>query len=113
MKDSKRKKKEAESCSHESKSRRKISKASVVEEDQIFTGEIGSKRSRQSSEILTFCADEVGAHFAVNRDYCAERRKCEDNKRVREETQSHLSSLREERDDLVSKVQVCDITLCG
>ena len=113
FKDSKRKKEGTEECSHERESRRKISEASVVEEGQTFTGEIGQKRLRQSNEILTFCADEVGAHFAVNRDYCAERQKSEDNKRVREEAQSYLSALREERDDLISKVRECDITLRG
>ena len=113
FKENKRKNEESEKKSQGKESRRKTSETVVIKEGQTITGDIGPKRLRQSNEIFTFCADEVGARSAINRDYGAERRKCEENKRIRVEAQAHLSSLLEERDDLISKVRECEVTFRG
>ena len=70
FKENKRKNEEFKNKSQGKESRRKKSETFVIEEGQSFTGDIGPKRLRQSNEIFTFCADEVGAPSAINRDYC-------------------------------------------
>ena len=85
----------------------------VIEEGREFIGDIGTKRLREQTQFFTYAPDELNSKAAINRDHDAERSKCEENKRLREERNASMIKLPEERDHLSSKSDELEETLRG